>query len=272
MKKSVLYEGQPMFALVGENPLTRSVTAKESPFDFLKKFNARYTLNISDKDLGKIRAFFGNPWDVAQKDPQFHKILDRQLARDEAREELLHRLLSNTIKDSPSKQHEFLALPPDQRNKLFKVMVWCDANNTILTKEEDLRAKARELGVGELTKEQVSAYYAWKRRMNEAWKMILDQAEKMIFKQFEGQPWFEELKVLAGRKKRGATDEEKKRYEAAEAKIAKFAAEEQKRFKLALERIDKPASRITADEDADGQDQILRPQGEGEREVCDPGL
>ncbi len=216
----------------------------DNPLDLLKGFRSRYTLDISDKDLSRIRAFFGNPWDVAQKFPEFHKILDRQLRRDEEREQLIHKFLSNTVKDSPSRQHEFLALPAAQRKALFKVMVWCDANNTFYPKEEDLRGRARALGVGELTKEQVRAYYAWKRTMNEAWKMVLDQAERMIFKQFEDQPWIKELKTLAGRKKRGLTEEDKKRYAAAEAEVAKLSKEEKKRFGLALERIQKPASRI----------------------------
>jgi hypothetical protein len=149
------------------------------------------------------------------------------------------------VKGSESRIHEFLALPEDQANKLFQLQVWSDANNEFFTKEEDLRAKARELGIGNLTKEQVSAYYAWKRTMNQAWNLLLQRAEKMTFRPFENRVWFNELKVVATKKRDlKKNPEKKKEYDAALDRVKAMSQEERKAFETAIERIKKPANKI----------------------------
>lgn len=235
--------GEALYALT--NPLSQTISQPTSTFDFLKNFKNRYTLDIKDNDLKKIMAFYGNPWHIGKKFPAFRKLIDIELKRQETRETLLHQLLANTVKGSESRIHEFLTLPEDQAKNLFRVMVWCDINNTFFTKEEDLKAKGRELGV-DLNRKQISAYYAWKRTMNRAWDMLMQQAEKMTFRPFEGRPWFDDLKIISMTKKRDLkkNPDKKKRYEEALARVEALSQEERKTFERALERIKKPANRI----------------------------
>ena len=142
-----------------ENPIDAlydiAKNRKEGPYDILKKFKNRYMLDIKDDDLKKFQSFYANPWHLGRKYEEFRGLLNIEMKREEARDEIISHLLANTVKTSESKIHEFMNLSDQESTKIFKVMVWCDANNEFLTNEADLKAKARELGVGELNAKQV---------------------------------------------------------------------------------------------------------------------
>ncbi len=226
--------------------VTKTASRKESPYDILKQFKNRHMLGIKDNDLKKIEAFYANPWHIGRKYRDFRNLINVELNREEARDEMLHRLLGNTVKASKSNIHEFMVLSDRESTSLFKVMVWCDANNEFFTKEADLKAKAREIGAGDLNANQVSAYYAWKRTMNEAWNMLMDQAVKMTFRRFEGKPWLDDLKTLSMTKKRDLikNKDKKKQYDQAKERYKALSPNEKKAFDRAMESIKKPASRV----------------------------
>lgn len=236
--------GEALYDIV--NPLTETASQKESPFDLLKQFKSRHMLGIKDNDLKKMETFYANPWHIGRKYREFRKLIDIEMKREETREQVMHQLLANTVKTSESKIHEFMNLSDQESAKIFKVMVWCDANNEFFTKEADLKAKARELGVGDLNANQVSAYYAWKRTMNRAWDMLMDQAVKMTFRRFEGKPWFDDLKTISMTKKRDLikNKDKKKQYDQAKERYKKLLPEEKKAFDRAMESVKKPANRI----------------------------
>jgi len=109
--------------------------------------------------------------------------------------------------------------------------------------------QSEELGIGELTKDQVSAYYAWKRTMNSAWDTLLGQAEKMTFKPYENESWFNELKFLSKMEKSEegplfASPKEKAEYQKVMEVVNGLSEEERKRFDNAMTKVEEPSSRI----------------------------
>jgi hypothetical protein len=192
------WQNEPFF-MMGEN-----VMSDGSWWDSIKSFRNKYTLGIKGNDLKWSERMYMLPWHIAQKFTNFRKLIDVQLNRDEAREQMNHEMVQKAFPDSKSEAHEFLALPKDQSNDVFRVMVWSDDQNQffgsvgkggeINRDVASLQSKARELLGKDLNEDQVTAYYAWKRTMDSAWARVRKQHEVMTFAPYEDQPWYEDLK------------------------------------------------------------------------------
>lgn len=192
------WQNEPYF-MFGNNPMTEG-----SWWDSIKNFKSKYDLGIKGNDLKVSERLYMLPWHIGQKFGNFRKLIDVQLNRDESREQMNHEMVQKAFADSKTEGHEFLALPKDQAKDLFRVMVWSDDQNKFFGSTgggekfnrdiPSLQAKAKEILGKELSEDQVTAYYAWKRTMDSAWGKVKKQHEVMTFAPYEDQPWYEDLK------------------------------------------------------------------------------
>lgn len=210
------WQNEPFF-MFGNN-----VMSDGSWWDSIKNFKEKHTLGIKGNDLHWSERMYMLPWHIGQKFSNFRRLIDVQLNRDEAREQMNHEMVQKAFEESVSETHEYLALPKDQAKDVFKVMVWSDDANKFFGKIEtdgtmvrdtaSLQTKARDVLGKELSEDQVTAYYAWKKTMDKAWLMVKKQHEVMLFAPYEDQPWFSDLKKgfveFTKIKKRGLTFKE----------------------------------------------------------------
>lgn len=244
-----------------KSPEKELLKEKKSPFDLVGKFKEAYTLNLTDKDISLIKPLVSNPWDMAQDGPKDMAVMNVTLNRMQTRQEIMHHFLSNTVKKSASKVHEFLALPRKEQANILSMIVWCDANNEffhdisdekgniISHGADELRKKAKELGLQPLSNKQVSAYYAWHRTTNAALNLLIEHQKDIIFKPYEDEKWFNELKTLAMIETAEGgplftNEQEKTEYQRAIGVVNNLSTEERKKFDRAMERPTKPVAKI----------------------------
>lgn len=249
------WQNEPYF-MSGDN-----VMSDGSWWKSLKDFRNKYTLGIKGEDLKFSERLYMLPWHIGQKFPNFRKLIDVQLNRDESREQMNHEMVQKAFAESKSETHEFLALPKDQAKDLFKVQTFSDDANvffgTIGAKggvSRDvpaLQAKAKELLGKELNPEQVTAYYAWKKTMDNAWAKVRKQHEIMTFAPFEDKPWYVDLKKgfdeFSKTKQRGLTFKDfiLQQMEPNLFKTGgKYSEAELKELGMAAERLEKPISKL----------------------------
>jgi len=265
------WQNEPYF-MFGDNVMDNG-----SWWDSIKNFRNKYTLGIKGTDLNWSERLYMLPWHIGQKFANFRRLIDVQLNRDEAREQMNHEMVQRAFADSKTETHEFLALPKDQAKDIFRVMVWSDDQNKFFGKVGEggvmnrdvvsLQAKARELLGKELNPDQVTAYYGWKRTMDNAWAKVKKQHEIMAFAPYEDRAWYVDLKKgfeqFTKIKKRGLTFKEFVLQEM-EGNLfrpgGKYSEAELKDLGRAADRLEKPISRLKELRDDMGRWQYYVPR------------
>lgn len=265
------WQNEPYF-MFGDNTMTDG-----SWWDSMKNFKNKYTLGIKGGDLKWSERLYMLPWHIGQKFGNFRKLIDVQLNRDEAREQMNHEMVQKAFLDSKTESHEFLSLPKDQAKDIFKVMVYSDDQNKFFGKVgtdgmmsrdvPSLQAKAKELLGKNLSEAQVTAYYAWKKTMDNAWAKVKKQHEMMTFAPYEDRTWYEDLKTAYGEfsknKQRGLTFKDfilQKMEPNLFAAGGKYSDAELKDLGLAADRLEKPISKLKQLRDDMGRWQYYVPR------------
>jgi hypothetical protein len=169
--------------MTAEKPAFPTLKALASdPKEFIKTYRQAF----DDKDISEAERLWNLPHWIGQQHPEFGKIMDVEEHRQESRSEIQNDLLAATLKKNEGQKNEFLSLPKDSKEKVARYIIKSDAENRVMTNDE----------MSDLTSDEKSAYWAWRKSMHAALETRMEFLEKMNLLPYRDKPWIVDLEFL----------------------------------------------------------------------------
>jgi len=142
------------------------------------------------RDLKATEAMLSNPFWIGVEHPEFKRMFNVQLDRQDKRSSDTILLLKDPITntgDNPFLKENL------NRDALNKIIVWSDNQGIYLDTAERLQTKARELIGRNLTPDEVAGYNGWRNGFKKAIEFATRRLKEITFKINIKQPWFAEM-------------------------------------------------------------------------------